>query len=233
MKREIEIKYLLKNELERNKLVANLQNKYPKLIHKGPQPIKSYYYENNPTKKQVLRAASVLLNEKERIEELENVINNSEEFVVRCRSLSDNVSFAVKGASAGKDPLHAENRLEFEAPLLKSLDEVNRIFQEAGLKIVSRWSGVRDSYSLDGTINAELEFMSGYGYKVELEILINDGESISSATEKLNELAKVLVLVKAKAGLLANMYEYYNANWQQYFDTSKVFNDKTWKTLGR
>lgn len=230
MKREIEKKYLIKDLKSRDELVSKLYEKFPKLDHSGRKTIISYFYERGIDKKKIITAATKMLNA-DKLAELNAILVNSTEQVVKCRSIDDVNYFTVKGSGSGEDPVHAVNRLEFEVSLELELEEINHLLQEAGINIVSKWSSVRDFYDLDSTIKADIEFVAGYGYKAEFEILINDGESPDLVIKLLDELAGSLGLVEANGKLLAKMYEYYNNHWQEYFKTDKVFDDKIWKSL--
>lgn len=232
MKREIEIKYLLDGKEARDSLIDKLQELYPEFSHQGTKRIMSYFYKRNASKVQILAAASSMLSSEE-LENLTEIVANSSELIVKCRSINETNYFAVKGTPAGEDPVHAVNRLEFETVLTIELEEIDSLLRGSGIETDSKWLSKRDYFALDGVMSAEIEFVSGYGYKVELEIVINDGESVEAATRSLEDLAKTLELTEASQGLLGKMYEYYNAHWQDYFNTGKVFDQKTWKALGR
>ncbi len=233
MKREIEIKYLLKSQAARDTLIEKLGERYSSLTRTGTKRIISYFYERGVAKAQILEAVTDLLDEPQ-LKELTAVIDNSSELMVKCRSINDANYFAVKGTPAGQDPVHAVNRLEFEVQLDTELETIDQRLQAAGIIIVSKWSSVRDYYKLDdNAMKAEIEFVAGYGYKAELEIVIDDGESSDEAIASLTELADSLGLVEANGTLLGKMYAHYNAHWQEYFNTRNTFSDETWVELGR
>lgn len=230
MKREIEVKYLLKDLTERDGLLAKLQHRYPAMAHTGNKRIISYFYEAGATKEQVLSAMSETVPQA-KLAELTGVLENSGAIVVKCRSIDATNFFAVKGTPLGEDPVHAVNRLEFEVALDVPLETIDSQLQAAGIVIASKWSSQRDFYSLDQGMKAEIEFVSGYGYKAELELVIEDGESVEVAQQSIRDIASELTLTEASQALLGRMYAYYNQHWQEYFDTDKTFPDAVWTEL--
>lgn len=230
MQREIEIKCLLDGPAARDQLVAQLQQRFPQFSHLGTKTIISYFYQGGATKKQVSQAAERIVRPDE-LMELKMLLAKSDDLVVKCRSINDAKFFAVKGSPVGEDPVHAVNRLEFEVEVRMDLESVNAKLESAGIHIASKWSSRRDFYRLDDSIKAEIEFVAGYGYKAELEIMIQDGEPTDAAVQSIQALAKELGLVEASQELLGRMYNYYNQHWQEYFNTDKVFDAATWQAL--
>jgi adenylate cyclase class IV len=232
MKREIEVKYLLKDKTARDKLVDTLHEQFPGIKHTGTKKIISYFYKDGATADQILQVVGELFRGEE-LAEATGVLRNSEAIMVKCRSIDDSNYFTIKGTPAGQDPVHAVNRLEFEQPVMLDLEKIDALLNKAGIVTASKWSSDREYYSLDDVSKAEVEFVAGYGYKAELEIVINDGESADGAISTINRRAKELGLVEASQTLLGKMYAYYNQHWQEYFNTRNTFSDETWRDLGR
>ena len=232
MQREIEKKYLLKDKTEREALVKNLQALYPKMALKGTKTVISYFYEKAQSKDQILAAGKALLDE-EQLAALSELVEKCDEIMVKCRSIDDTKYFAVKGAASGEDAVHAANRMEYEVILDQDLESINQAIVSAGIVLVSKWSSLRDFYSLDQNLKADIEFVAGYGHKAELELVIPDGDSVETAVATIDQLADKLGLYYASEALMGRMYNYYNQHWQDYFNTDNVFSDQVWKELGR
>jgi adenylate cyclase class IV len=232
MQREIEKKYLLKDKAARCALVEQLYQIYPGTKLLGTKTVISYFYEPAESKDQILAVARKLLKDKE-LAELTKLVKHSVEIMVKCRSIDDTNYFSVKGAAAGQDAVHAANRMEFEAGLSMSLEEINQVIVDAGIKLVSKWSSRRDFYSLGQGLKADIEFVAGYGHKAELEVVIQDGESVDDAMATIDELADKLDLYYASDELMGRMYAYYNQHWEEFFNTDNVFSDRVWQELGR
>lgn len=232
MKREIEIKYLLNGKTGKNELIAALERVFPTHQKKATKTVISYFYKDGVSHEQILTVGKNLLMPEEYIE-LQSVLNNSDALLVKARSIDDTVYFAVKGSAKGDDPVHAVNRIEFEAEVHVSLEDVGNIIEDAGIEIASKWSSRREFYTLENNIEMNLEFVAGYGYKAEIEIVINDGDSHEDAIKSIETIAGSLHLTEASQELFGRMYAYYNEHWQEYFNTDREFPASVWQELGR
>ncbi len=232
MQREIEKKYLLKNKADREDLVQNLKDLFPGMELKGTKTVISYFYKKAESKDQILAAGKALLTEAQ-MADLTTLVENCDEIMVKCRSIDDTKYFAVKGAASGEDAVHAANRMEYEVVLDQDLESINGAIVGAGIILVSKWSSLRDFYSLDENLKADIEFVAGYGHKAELELVIPDGESVDDAVATIDVLAEKLKLYYASDALMGRMYAYYNQHWEEYFNTDNVFSDEVWEELGR
>ncbi len=231
MTREVEIKYLLTDKSDRDRLVEAVREIYSQSKKTKSSIVLSYFYEPVESVSQLLAATQNLLEDVD-FSELKSLLENSEELVVKSRSIDDVVYFAVKGASRGEDAVHAISRIEFETEINDSLEAVNGELVSKGLKLASKWSSKRDYFELENGIEMNIEFVSGYGYKAELEILTEDDE-VESIISKLRGAADKLGLTEANQQLFGRMYKYYNAHWEEYFNTDKIFPDEVWSELGR
>lgn len=231
MNREIEIKYLLTDKKHRDVLIGELQKVYPNSELKKTSVIISYFYKPAKSVKQILDSARAVLGDED-YEELNSVIKKASNLIVKTRSIDDTVYFVVKGAADGEDAVHAINRIEFEVIVDISLEQLNSIVVGSGIELVSKWSSKRDYYDLDKELKMDVEFVAGYGYKAELEILTNE-EKVDEIVAEIRDVADKLDLTEASQELLGRMYSYYNNHWQEYFNTDKVFPNTVWKELGR
>jgi len=232
MKREVEIKCLLSGEAERDELVAKVSKLYPASKQvKSNVVIISYFYKPVQSAKQLLDVAKELVKPAD-LDTLRSLIDNSSDLSVKARSVDGEVFFTVKGAAKGEDAVHAVSRIEFEVVIESSLEELGDKLVAAGIELASKWSSKRDFYELEEDQSLQVEFVAGYGYKAELEI-VTEADEPEEAMETIRKTARDLGLVEADQKLFGRMYEYYNAHWQEYFGTTKVFDDTVWHELGR
>lgn len=232
MKREIEIKCLLNGENGKQALLRKLKQAFPQHKKLKSRRVISYFYKAGATHTQILEVGSQLLNNDE-LTQLKNVLEHSDALVVKARSIDTTVYFSVKGSTKGDDPVHAVNRIEFEAVIDPSLEEVGQIIEQTGIKIASKWSSERSFYALTPELEMNLEFVGGYGYKAELEMLIDNNDSHQDAINTISEAAQQLDLQEASQELFGKMYKYYNEHWQEYFNSNKEFPPEIWQELGR
>lgn len=231
MKREIEIKYLLDDKQDVNKLVEKLKSVHPKAKRTQQSTVISYFYEKPNSIEQVLNAARNIIS-KSKFVELQNILKENMDLIVKARSIDKDVFFAVKVAAEGEDAVHAVNRLEFEEKIDLSLEDANQILINNGVSLASKWYSERDFYKITDDMDMNIEFVSGYGYKAEIEILTENSQSHDAELE-IRELALSLDLEEASQELLGKMYEYYNQHWREYFKKEKVFTGEVWESLGR
>lgn len=231
MQREIEKKYLLKDQAARDAFVSQLKDRFPGFTHNGTKTVISYFYER-ANKEQVLAAGQELLQGKE-LADFTKLVKQMSDISVRCRSINETNYFVVKGAAEGEDAVHTANRLEFEAVMTQDLEEINAVITGAGIVLASKWSSKRDFYELDNGVNANAEFVSGYGYKAELEVITQDEGAAEQAQRDIDHIAEKLDLFYATDTLMGRMYDYYNQHWQEYFNTQDTFSDQVWQQLGR
>ncbi len=231
MKREIEIKYLLDDQQARDQLVAAALQRFPDMKLKKSSVIISFFYKKPPAKN--LETAIKRIVDPQNQEQVVRLIRKSGDLVVKARSIDDTVYFAVKGSPAGQDAVHAVSRLEFEVAVDISLDELGHRLEESGVQLVSKFSSWRDFYALDSALNMDVEFVSGYGYKAEIELLVEEEDSEDEHIERIRKIAKEVGIQEASQELFGKMYHYYNQNWQEYFSTRKTFSDEVWQMLLR
>ncbi len=229
MKREIEKKYLIADQDARDKLVAGFKDQFSQMEHTGTKTVISYFYKM-AERDQILAAGTKLL-DTDQLKDLTYLLDNTDEQIVKCRSVDDRVEFAVKGSPKGEDPVHAADRLEFEVVLDTELETINEALVSAGIELVSKWSSTREFYNLDADITANIEFVSGYGHKAEIEMLVEEGDSTAEALQQIDRLAESVGLQPATDALMGRMYNYYNQHWPEFFNTKKTFSPETWELL--
>lgn len=229
MKREIEIKYLLADKQARDQLVRAISQRFPNTQCIKSSVIISFFYKK-PSSQNLKTAIGQIVKPSEKAEALD-LIHRSGDLVVKARSIDDDVYFAVKGSPAGQDAVHAVSRLEFEVAVDMSLNDLNSKLENNGVQLVSKFSSWRDFYTLDNMLRMDVEFVSGYGYKAEIELLVDEQDAEDKHIERIRSIAEDVGIHEASQELFGNMYRYYNQNWQEYFNTRKTFSAKVWENL--
>src|SRR3989344_1808619 len=103
-----------------------------------------------------------------------------------------------------------------------SLEELDQAILDVGFKYQAKWSEEREEYQFRD-MRVTLDFSPGYGYMAEFEIVSNSAESIFADKAKLKATMKELGVEEVPNERIERMFEFYNANWQDYYGTDKVF----------
>jgi hypothetical protein len=129
------------------------------------------------------------------------------------------IIFSLK---AGQDPLHDTSRIEIE---LNGISESYlEGFEANGVEIESEWRGPRSVYHIGSDIKVDIERVTGYGWKAEVE---------AGNIDRINEVEQKLGLTPADPKLLDAMYRYYINNWRKYCTTEedKYFTEEDWAKI--
>jgi adenylate cyclase class IV len=221
MNREVEIKCLLGTSIDAvTALVGRMQSVDPSCTKTAHNVLLNHYFNcENPV---LLKAVADKLLGGDELVTLSEIIEKSGVLSVRTRQKNDKVLLIVKGVPAGGDAIHGIDRMEWENKLDISITELDQALVDAGLSVLAKWSGYKDVYPfLDVTI--EVQFSPGYGYQVEIERVVEGDGDTSAAVARVKEVAALVGLQEVDHDLIGKMYDYYNANWQEYYATEKVF----------
>ena len=133
------------------------------------------------------------------------------------------VSLVIKAAIGEGNSVHGEARLEFDSLISGlSFEELDQAILDVGFKYQAKWSEEREEYQFRD-MRVTLDFSPGYGYMAEFEIVSNSAESIFADKAKLKATMKELGVEEVPNERIERMFEFYNANWQDYYGTDKVF----------
>lgn len=219
---EIEIKSLLgdaaKADAFREKLFqlptgAKLKGKNSQLNH--------YFVMDDA---QALFAAVAQYFSLEHQESLKKVLFEGKKHSLRTREVDGKVLLVVK-ASIGDDGSSSNgiSRMEFEQAVPNvSLDELDEVLLNAGLKYQAKWSREREEYEL-GDVSVCLDKNAGYGYLAEFEKVIQDASEAGETKRQLFELMKELGVEELPQDRLERMFAHYNSHWNEYYGTDNVF----------
>ena len=144
---------------------------------------------------------------------------------VRTRD-KDGVVYLVIKASVG-DPAAGTSsngvmRMEFEEPVALTLEGLDQKVLDAGFTYQAKWSREREEYEYKG-LNVCLDKNAGYGFLAEFEKMVDEEADITRAREEVRALMEELGVEELSQERLERMFAFYNANWQDYYGTDKIF----------
>ncbi|HEY4510862.1 MAG TPA: CYTH domain-containing protein [Candidatus Paceibacterota bacterium] len=126
-------------------------------------------------------------------------------------------------ASVGDDTsANGVSRMEFEEVVPLSLHELDAKVLEAGFSYQAKWSREREEYLYKG-LNVCLDRNAGYGYVAEFEKMVDEEADVMKARDGVRALMAELGAEELSQDRLERMFAHYNANWQDYYGTDKIF----------
>ncbi|MDO8564913.1 MAG: CYTH domain-containing protein [bacterium] len=217
---EIEVKSLLGSKENadalRRKLLAKSPS--PKLVGQGKQ--RNHYF-NAPESLAVLSGLSVLL-PKEKLPAFEKILAEGKNVSIRTRDADGIVTFIIKASVGDDTSANGVKRIEFEAQVHKTLEELDEILRNIGLTYQAKWSREREEYAVRD-FHITIDKNAGYGYLAEFEKVINDESGADAARRELDALMVELGCVELPQDRLERMFKFYNEHWPEYYGTDKVF----------
>lgn len=220
MKYEVEIKSLLQSE-------ENAQKLRDKLAENNIQPINKYtqlnHYFLNDGDFAKLEAGLLPLFDEEKKEKLKKILEEGKDYSIRTRSMNGDVFFVVKASVDDTTSSNGILRMEFEEKVGLSMDELDKILENAGFSYQAKWSRDREEYEKDD-FYITIDRNAGYGYLSEFEIETEEQEKLSEAKQRILNFMQELGLQELSQDRLERMFKFYNENWRDYYGTEKVFN---------
>jgi predicted adenylyl cyclase CyaB len=162
-----------------------------------------------------------LFGEEERAK-LKTTIERGTEFSIRSRQRDGEVLLVVKASIDEGTSANTVKRMEFEEPVLITLDELDLLLLSAGFSYQAKWSREREEYSYKGA-NVCLDKNAGYGYLAEVEKIVHDEALADVVRAEIDEIMTELEIVELDQDRLARMFAHYNTNWPDYYGTDLVF----------
>lgn len=217
---EIEIKSLLGEKDAAEALKEKLCALDPETACISTNKQLNHYFEGGDMAA-LYGAAKHLFREEEQAK-LKYIIEAGSEFSIRTRQKNDEVLLVVKAALDGGTSANTVSRLEFEEPVTLTLDELDTLLLEAGFDYQAKWSREREEYAYKGATVC-IDKNAGYGYLAEFEKVVPQGGAVEGVRAELEALMAELGASELPQDRLARMFEYYNANWAEYYGTDKTF----------
>jgi adenylate cyclase class IV len=217
---EVEIKSLLSSKTRAEALRSALEARDPKtrLLSKHSQL--NHYFEGGDTAL-LLQAVTPLLAQDDAVK-LQDIVARGKTFSVRTRQADGAVLFVLKASLDTGSSHNTVTRLEFEAPLRLTLDALDKLLLQAGFFYQAKWSREREEYTSAG-VTVCLDKNAGYGYLAEFEKVVDDESQLESARNELRAFMEGVGATELSQERLERMFAFYNANWQDYYGTDKVF----------
>jgi len=217
---EIEIKSLLGDEAAAEKLKAKMAELDSEFAHVTSNKQLNHYFAGG-NMRELYDLTDEHFSPADR-EKLAHVVERGTDFSVRTRQKDDQVLLVVKASVDEGDSVNTISRLEFEEPVDITLTELDELVQQAGFDYQAKWSREREEYTFKG-VNVCIDYNAGYGYLAEFEKVIDDETEVQKARAELEALMAELGVEELPQDRLARMFEHYNANWRDYYGTTKTF----------
>lgn len=218
---EVEVKALLGSAEKAQQLRDALKNFDPNCELTDRNRQLNHYFEGGTIEK-LAEVMSPHLNT-EMQAKLSDLASKAKSFSVRTRD-KDNIVILVVKASVGDDTsANGVSRMEFEAQVPLTLVELDDLVLSAGFKYQAKWSREREEYSCAG-LNVCLDKNAGYGYLAEFEKVVDDASKVDAAKKEIEAFMAKIGAVELPQDRLERMFAFYNAHWQEYYGTEKIFN---------
>lgn len=219
-KYEIEIKSLLGSAEKAEELRSKLRTKGD-LKELGRHSQLNHYFVA-PNGLAILKEKILTLVAADQQERLEKILSEGRDYSIRTRDADGKVLFVIKASIGDGTSSNAVSRMEFEAAVPKTIQELDQILLAAGLEYQAKWSRDREEYQL-GETNVTIDRNAGYGYLAEFERVISDQAAAGAAKAELAALMADLGVQELPQDRLERMFSFYNAHWREYYGTDKIF----------
>lgn len=158
----------------------------------------------------------------ELVVKLKDLVARATDFSVRSRDKDGTVLLVLKASVDDTTSANGISRMEFEEKVLLSLAALDELILSAGFQYQAKWSREREEYVCLGT-NVTLDRNAGYGWVAEFERMVREPAEVDKAREEIRALMGQLGAEELPQDRLERMFAFYNANWQDYYGTDKIF----------
>lgn len=218
---EIEIKSLLGAKDKADNLVTAMQANDPQFRSLGSHKQLNHYFVGGELAS-LARAVAPHL-DTGKAEQFKDLASRAKDFSLRTREADGKVLLVLKASIDDTTSSNGTARLEFESPVSLSLDELDKLIMGCGFTYQAKWSRERQEFKYKDT-SVSIDKNAGYGYLAEFELVMDDPAQADAGKSQLRELMKDLNVEELPQDRLARMFDYYNANWPDYYGTDKIFN---------
>lgn len=217
---EIEIKSLLGEQANADALKAQMQSRDPACSCTSTSSQLNHYFHGGDIEQ--LYANTEHLFSGEQHERFRRIVKEGSAHSVRTRQKDGEVLLVVKASLDAGTSENTVSRLEFEEPVECSLAELDALVEKSGYEYQAKWSRDREEYAYRG-VNVCIDRNAGYGYLAEFEKVTDDEDSLPQVRTELEALMAELGVEELPQERLARMFEFYNANWPEYYGTNRTF----------
>ncbi len=216
---EIEIKTLLGEKDNADKLKSKIEAKGGKLIGKNKQL--NHYFILKDIELLKNNIASLIPADKK--ESFDRILTEGKSFSFRTRGTDSRVIFVIKASLGSDTSSNGVSRIEFEADIPMPLEELDEKLISSGLEYQAKWSREREEYELDNGVHVCIDRNAGYGYLAEFESVITNQTEVDATKESLYALMKEFGVEELSQERIERMFAHYNENWRDYYGTDKIF----------
>lgn len=220
MQYEIEIKSLLPDRQALDNLLDKIKQRDPSMELVSTQRQRNHYFHGGSLESLIEHAATHL--SPEHIESLRAIDATATHINVRSRQKNDDVLLIAKGSLDATSAAHSHQRMEFEAIVPLTIDQLDDLILASGWSLEAKWQANREIYSALG-LTIDTIVTPGYGYMVEFERVVTDDSSREEAHQQILDVMESLGVDELPNDRLERMFAYYNQHWQEYYDTDNTF----------
>ncbi len=217
---EIELKSLLGNTSNAEKLVQKMKELDPNMVARGSHKQLNHYFKDGNLQSLYQKLETHVPEEKKN--QFKEVVEKAKTFSVRTRFADGKVILVVKASVDETTSSNGTARLEFEALMDMSLEQLDNLILASGFNYQAKWSRERTDYTYKDTA-VSIDKNAGYGYLAEFEKTETELEKVEPTKALLREMLKELEIQELPQDRLERMFAFYNDNWQDYYGTEKTF----------
>lgn len=217
---EVEIKSLLGDKENADALKAKMRALDPDCARVSQNKQINHYFKDGDIRTLFEKTKDFFIGSaKKRLEEITDI---GKDFSVRTRQKNDEVLLVIKASLDTGTSHNTVSRMEFEEPILVSLDVLDALLEEAGFAYQAKWSREREEYAYrDVTVCVDRN--AGYGYLAEFEKMADDEAMLPAIRDDLIALMTELGVGELPQDRLERMFAHYNKHWPEYYGTDKTF----------
>ncbi len=217
---EVEIKSLLGSPERADEVRQAMKEADPASVLVTTNRQLNHYFEGGTLDSLFEKVAPHMLPEAR--EKLADFAKKAESFSVRTRDKDGTVLLVVKATLGYDSSENGVARMELEEKMPLSLEELDKLVLASGFSYQAKWSREREEYSCNG-VAVTLDKNAGYGWLAEFEKVVDDPSKVADATAEITALMDTLGVEELPQDRLERMFSFYNANWQEYYGTDKIF----------
>lgn len=220
MQYEIEIKALLGSQEATDNILEKVRKLDPNCTVTSEQKQRNHYFKDGDLAALVTAFRSMLT--PDQVATLTEISKRATSINVRSRQKNDEVLLIVKGSLDATSAVHSHQRMEFEAPLAITIEQLDEMILSTGWRLEAKWQAERTIYTALG-LTLDVFFTPGYGYMIEFEKVITDDTDRETAHQQVVDVMHQLGVSELPNDRLERMFAYYNEHWPEYYGTRNIF----------
>lgn len=230
---EIEIKSLLGNKENADKLISAMKAKDPGLVESGSHKQLNHYFVPKAGSvdglKKLYESVKDILAEETKQDSLKDLAEKAKDYSLRTRWADGKVILVLKASVDDTTSSNGTARLEWESRVNLELEELDKLVLDAGFEYQAKWSRERQEYVYHPNgrgreVSVSVDKNAGYGYLSEFEVVAQDESKADEIKAFIRESMASLGIEELPQDRLARMFDFYNKNWEQYYGTDNIFN---------